>query len=142
MEHLDSTIWGPYFWFFLHTIAMSYPLNPNAVTKKKYYEFVQNIPLFIPNKRMGADFGKMIDEYPVTPYLDSRAAFVKWTHYVHNKVNIKLEKPCITLNEFYNYYYEMFRPKYEKSKETQIWKERAAYLFAVGIIIAIILYVR
>ena len=48
MTNLDPNIWGPHYWFFLHTIAMSYPIHPNAVTKKKYYDFVQNIPLFIP----------------------------------------------------------------------------------------------
>ena len=35
---LDPTIWGPHYWFFLHTIAMTYPIRPNDVTKKKYYE--------------------------------------------------------------------------------------------------------
>ena len=47
---LDSAIWGPHYWFFLHTIALSYPIRPNTPTKKKYYEFIQNIPLFIPVK--------------------------------------------------------------------------------------------
>ncbi len=30
----DPNIWGPHYWFFLHTIAESYPENPNQVTKK------------------------------------------------------------------------------------------------------------
>ena len=32
---LDSAIWGPHYWFFLHTIALSYPIRPNTPTKKK-----------------------------------------------------------------------------------------------------------
>ena len=40
---LDPTIWGPHFWFFLHTIAMTYPIRPNDITRKKYYEFIMNI---------------------------------------------------------------------------------------------------
>ena len=28
-------IWGPHYWFFLHTVAESYPETPNAVTKRK-----------------------------------------------------------------------------------------------------------
>ena len=31
---LDPNVWGPHFWFFLHTLAISYPHHPNAVTKK------------------------------------------------------------------------------------------------------------
>jgi hypothetical protein len=46
--YLDPKVWGPHYWFFLHTLAMTYPHHPNAVTKKKYYEFVQNLPLFLP----------------------------------------------------------------------------------------------
>ena len=43
---LDPNIWGPHYWFVLHTIALSYPHTPNEVMRKKYYDFVQNIPLF------------------------------------------------------------------------------------------------
>ena len=45
---LDPTVWGPHYWFFLHTIALTYPIRPNEVTKKKHYELMQNMPLFIP----------------------------------------------------------------------------------------------
>ena len=31
---LDSNVWGPHYWFFLHTIALTYPHNPNEVVKK------------------------------------------------------------------------------------------------------------
>ena len=37
MLYLDPSVWGPHYWFFLHTISMTYPYHPNAVTKKKYY---------------------------------------------------------------------------------------------------------
>ena len=43
--NFDPNIWGPHYWFFLHTIAESYPLHPNSVTKKKYYDSIQNFPL-------------------------------------------------------------------------------------------------
>jgi hypothetical protein len=38
MVQLDPKVWGPHMWFFLHTISMTYPVRPNAVTKKIYYE--------------------------------------------------------------------------------------------------------
>ena len=31
---LDSNIWGPHYWFFLHTAALSYPVTPNDTIKK------------------------------------------------------------------------------------------------------------
>ena len=117
MTNLDPKIWGPHYWFFLHTIAMSYPVHPNAVTKKKYYDFVQNIPLFIPVESMAGEFSKLLDQYPVQPYLDNKESFIRWMWFIHNKINQKLEKPQISLNEFYVKYYEEYKPINEKMSE-------------------------
>ena len=77
---LDPKIWGPYYWFVLHTISLTYPLNPNETIKKKYYDFIHNLPLFIPISTFGNRFSEILDNYPVTPYLDSRESFTKWMH--------------------------------------------------------------
>ena len=58
---LDSNVWGPHYWFVLLTIAISYPKYPNDVTKKKYYELIQNFPLFIPIPSMGNHFSDLLD---------------------------------------------------------------------------------
>lgn len=130
-HRLDPTVWGPHYWFFLHTLALSYPHHPNSVTKKKYYELIQNLPLFIPIETIGNSFEKILDEYPVTAYLDSRESFVKWLHFIHNKINEKLEKPKITLNEFYFRYYEEYKPKDIKMKDYYRWREKMIYIFVV-----------
>jgi hypothetical protein len=83
-------VWGPHYWFFLHTIAHSYPENPNSVTKRKYYDLINNMPLFIPVPKMGDEFSKMLDKYPVSPYLDHRDSFIRWVHFIHNKLNFSL----------------------------------------------------
>ena len=112
--YLDPKIWGPHYWFFLHTVAMTYPHHPNAVTKKKYYEFIQNLPLFIPVEEISTQFSKLIDAYPITPYLDNRDSFLRWMHFIHNKINEKLEKPPITLNDFFLEYYNQYKSQNEK----------------------------
>jgi hypothetical protein len=132
MCDLDPKIWGPHYWFFLHTIAMSYPLRPNAVTKKKYYDFVQNIPLFIPVESMAGEFSKLLDQYPVQPYLDNKESFIRWMWFIHNKINKKLEKPQISLNDFYVKYYEEYKPINEKMSE--YYKMRGKLIYS-GIII-------
>ena len=85
--YLDPKVWGPHYWFFLHTLAMTYPHHPNSVTKKKYYEFIQNLPLFLPVEEISGEFSKLIDKYPITPYLDNRDSFVRWMYFIHNKIN-------------------------------------------------------
>jgi hypothetical protein len=137
---LDPKVWGPHYWFFIHTISMSYPLRPNSITKKKYYEFIQNIPLFIPVESIAGDFSKLLDQYPVSPYLDSRDAFIRWVWFIHNKVNEKLEKNKISLNKFYELYYEEYKPKDIKNRELNRLKNKFVYLFILVIFITIIVY--
>lgn len=133
--YLDPKIWGPHYWFFLHTVAMTYPHHPNAVTKKKYYEFIQNIPLFIPVNEISKDFEKLIDQYPITPYLDNRDSFVRWMHFIHNKINENLEKPPITLNEFFVQYYNEYKSQNEKFSEFYKLREKLIY---GGILVSIL----
>jgi len=125
--YLDPKIWGPHYWFFIHTVAMTYPIRPNAITKKKYYEFIQNLPLFIPVENMSGEFSKLLDKYPVTPYLDNRESLIRWTHFIHNKINQKLEKPQISLNEFYVKYYEEYKSQNLKMDEYYKLREKAIY---------------
>ena len=129
--YLDPKVWGPHYWFFLHTLAMTYPHHPNAVTKKKYYEFIQNLPLFLPVEEVSSNFSKLIDKYPVTPYLDNRDSFVRWMHFIHNKINEELEKPQITLNDFFVTYYNEYKTHDEKITEYYKLKERIIYFSIV-----------
>jgi len=128
---LDPAIWGPHYWFFLHTVAMSYPHFPNAVTKKKFYEFIQNLPLFIPIEEISGKFSRLLDQYPVTPYLDSRDTLIRWTHFIHNKINESLEKPKMSLETFYAEYYEKYKPRLQKQAEYYRWREKVVYLGVV-----------
>ena len=114
---LNPEIWGPHYWFVLYTIAISYPLNVNAVTKKKYYDFIQNLPLFLPIANIGNIFSQFLDRYPVTPYLDSRESFIKWVHFIHNKMNVFLGKPEVTYYDAMDKYYNNYKVKNIKQRE-------------------------
>jgi len=131
MLYLDPKVWGPHYWFFLHTLAMTYPHHPNAVTKKKYYEFIQNLPLFLPVEKISSDFSKLIDKYPITPYLDNRDSFVRWMHFIHNKINEKLEKPQISLNEFFINYYDEYKCQDEKFTQYYKIRDKLIYLTVI-----------
>ena len=132
--YLDPKVWGPHYWFFLHTLAMTYPHHPNTVTKKKYYEFIQNLPLFLPVEEISGEFSKLIDKYPVTPYLDNRDSFVRWMHFIHNKINEKLEKPQISLNDFFIKYYDEYKSEDDKINQYYKVREKLIYL---GIVLGI-----
>ena len=76
---------------------------------------------------MSGEFSKLLDKYPVTPYLDNRESLIRWTHFIHNKINQKLEKPQISLNEFYVKYYEEYKSQNVKMDEYYKLREKAIY---------------
>ena len=131
---LEPKIWGPYYWFVLHTIALTYPQNTNDVTKKKYYDFIQNLPLFIPVPEIGNTFSNLINQYPVTPYLDSQQSFMKWMHFIHNKINNSLGLDEVTMDEALSSYYELYRPRAVKDEEQRKRREKIAFMSFVGCI--------
>jgi len=138
--YLDPKVWGPHYWFFLHTLAMTYPHYPNTVTKKKYYEFIQNLPLFLPVEQISGEFSKLIDKYPITPYLDNRDSFVRWMHFIHNKINEKLEKPKLSLNDFFTKYYDEYKNFDDKLIEYNKIKGKIIYFCIIFSMIGLIYY--
>ena len=134
---LNPEIWGPHYWFVLYTIALSYPLKPNDISKKKYYDFIQNLPLFIPITNIGNTFSEFLDKYPVTPYLDSRESMIKWVHFIHNKINIYLSKDEISYYEAMKLYYDNY-----KIKKIKIYDERKnkhKFIFGTSVLLLIII---
>lgn len=109
--HFDSAVWGPHYWFFLHTVARTYPDAPNEISKRKYYDLIQNMPLFIPNEEMGNNFSKLLDKYPVTPYLDNKDSFIRWVHFIHNKINHTIGKEEVSYMMAMDKYNSEYKPK-------------------------------
>jgi len=132
----DAEIWGPHYWFFLHTVAMIYPKNPNAIVKKKYYSLFQNLPLFIPNSEISNSFNDMLNLYPVNNYLNSKNSLLKWIHFIHNKINVKLNKKSITYLEFIDNYNNI----YVKKEDGMIEKMKNNKKFIVSLIFIVILF--
>ena len=125
--NLDSKVWGPHYWFVLYSIAITYPNTPNNITKKKYYDFIQNLPIFLPHDEISNHFSNMLIKYPVTPYLDSRDSFTRWIHFIHNRINVILNKKEITLTEAYETYYNNYKPVIQKNFENIMIKKKYLY---------------
>ena len=136
-KSFDPEVWGPHYWFFLMTIAISYPLKANEITRKKYYDLISNIPLFIPHPPIGNKFSNLLDKYPVSPYLEGKDAFLKWVNFIHNKINVELGKDEKTLTESLNSYYELYKPKEIILREQIKYKKK---LVITGSIIVCLLY--
>jgi hypothetical protein len=133
----NPSVWGPHFWFFIHTLAYSYPEYPNAITKRKYYDTIQNLPIFIPVVDIGNKFSELLDRYPVSPYLDSRESFIRWTIFIHNKINKMLGKEEITFADAYEKYESAYKiqPIYLAEK----MRIKKHYLYFAAILLCMVL---
>lgn len=137
-ENLDPQIWGPHYWFFMTTLAITYPDTPNSVTKRKYYDFISNLPLFIPNPELGNRFSHLLDRYPVSPYLDNRDSFLRWVHFIHNKINHLLGKEEISFAAALENYLAEYRTKPIILSEKIKWRKAAVVGVVIFILFAII----
>jgi len=133
---LNPEIWGPHYWFVIQTIAFTYPNSPNEVTKKKYYDLIQNIPLFIPQERLSNQFLELLDKFPITPYLDSRESFIKWINFIHNKINVMFDKPIVELHEGVQKYYDHYKPV--ELQNIEDIKMRKKIIYSSIVVLAII----
>jgi Erv1 / Alr family len=123
-EPISTSVWGQHFWYVLHTIAYTYPEFPTQVTKRKYYDFINNLPLFLPDPKMGDKFAEFLDRYPVTPYLDSRESFMRWIHFIHNRYNVLLGKPQVSFYQALDNYYQQSMPKpIVEMKSRQLYRD-------------------
>jgi hypothetical protein len=130
-----AEIWGPHYWFFLHSVARTYPNTPNEITKRKYYDLIQNFPLFILDDEMGVQFSHLLDQFPVSPYLTNRDSFMHWMYFIHNKMNYKLEKDEPTYEEATRKYDELFvTPEYLDAVNFRFTKHH----YFIGVILVFI----
>jgi hypothetical protein len=134
---LNPKVWGPHYWFVLHKIALKYTLKPNETVKKKYYDFIENLPIFIPIENIGNYFSELLDKYPVTPYLDSRESFIKWVYFIHNTINKSLGYEELTLSESLEKYYKNYENSEKEFKINNNRREQYIY-FAILLILIVI----
>jgi hypothetical protein len=116
---MQTRVWGPAGWLFLHSIAQNYPWEPTRSQKKSYLTFFKETGNVLPCRYCRESYQKFIKE-PSTlldlRILRNRRTLATWLYKVHNKVNKKLGiKNNPTLNEVFEKY-ESFRSKCTKSK--------------------------
>jgi hypothetical protein len=86
---------------------------------------------------MGQEFSKMLDKYPVTPYLGSKDSLVRWVVFIHNKYNEMTGKDEISIDEAMSRYYDLYLPKPIYIHETL--KMRRYHLHVAFILICVFL---
>ena len=138
---MQTRVWGPAGWLFLHCIAQNYPWKPTPLQKNEYLMFFKTTGSVLPCRYCRESYQKYItgiDNWKKSAKelenpdilseedsslilniskLESRKTLVTWLYNLHNRINKKLgitQGP--TLEEVCDKY-ESFRSKCIKSKK-------------------------
>jgi|1048.fasta_scaffold08234_5 hypothetical protein len=113
---IQSSVWGPPLWFFLHTMSLNYPLKPTIKDKEHYYNFMLGLQYVIPCGICRQNFVQNIDKLAFSKkHLRSRSTFSKFMVDLHNLVNRETGKKKIPYTKAISYY-EIFRAGNAKKK--------------------------
>jgi hypothetical protein len=102
---MNQNLWGPAYWFTLHTITFQYPFHPTENDKLHYKLFFEQLQFLLPCKYCRIHYQQNWKEIPIQ--LDSRRSLVEWLIKFHNQVNVITGKPIYTLEQVM-YQYESY----------------------------------
>lgn len=91
-------VWGESFWFILHIGSLSANSKISEQDSRKYWNFIEGIPLMLPCKLCSADAQKFVDESRGRwkSICSSKESLIRFFIDFHNKVNAKQGKPLIS----------------------------------------------
>ena len=107
-----TSVWGPIFWFFLHTMSFNYPNNPNIETKKQYRDFIISLQYILPCKFCRDNLTLNLKKLPITmDEMKNRETFSRYVYNLHELINKMLKKKSNLTYEDVRDRFEIFRSK-------------------------------
>ena len=102
--NINSEIWGPDAWSFIHYVALGYPTNPSDQDKENYKNFYNNIQNILPCSKCSKNYIRHLKDFPIENSLINNQELFKWTIDIHNEVNKELNKRVYSYQEITNKY--------------------------------------
>ena len=102
----DPRVWGPPLWRYLHLSAANYPKNPTVREARAMMDWLIHLPVTIPCESCGVHYRQYITRnYNRLPVIcSSRDNLFKFLVDIHNKVNERNGKRCLTYDEAWKLY--------------------------------------
>jgi hypothetical protein len=98
---LNTNVWGPCAWLFLHTISFNYPVNPTNEDKTNYRNFILGLRKILPCGSCRKNLSKNFKKLPLTcDDMKNRETFSRYVYELHEVVNKMLNKKSgLTYND-------------------------------------------
>ena len=124
--------WGHHLWIAIHYVAMGYPDQPTEQDKKNYATFLRSVGPVLPCKMCVGHFERLVtEEVPLdSDALASRESLFEWSVRAHNKVNQRLGKKEMTVEEARTYLLLLRSPD-ETSRDYSVYIASSAVLILV-----------
>src|SRR6187549_3326511 len=90
---ISPNIWGKPLWEMFNCIAFSYSDTPTEEDKLDIINFFNSTKKILPCGECKQHFIKLLEEYPIENNISNREQLLRWVNTVHNKVNVRLNKP-------------------------------------------------
>mgnify|MGYP001187129381 CR=1 FL=1 len=114
-------VFGPHFWFVLHSVSFFYPEYPDSSDMRRHKEFYESFVYMIPCDECKKHYRVLLTRYPIDGHLDNREQLSRWVVFIHNKVNEKLNKPTMAYDDVVRYYRNayLYNPNAKFSRKTK-----------------------
>lgn len=99
---METEVWGPSAWRFLHLITFQYPEKPKDPDKRNYYVFFNSLKDVLPCPNCREHYSNHFEKQPIQ--LESRKELIEWLIDIHNEVNLMLGKKEYSYDEIYGLY--------------------------------------
>ena len=113
---METNVWGPSAWKFLHTITFQYPENPTDIEKRQYYVFFNSLKDVLPCPNCREHYSVNFDKIPIQ--MESRKELIEWLIDIHNEVNVMIGKREYSYDEVYQLYNKMYSNSNSNSNST------------------------
>jgi len=110
---MDPNVWGPPFWFSLHTVTFNYPIKPDEADQIRIKTFFKNLEYILPCVICRVHYAEHTASFPIDDHVGSRKELVMWLFNLHNKVNMSLGKKQYQFEEVFKFYEEYYGKKIE-----------------------------
>lgn len=92
-DGMQTLVWGPAIWHFLHTMSFNYPVEPSDEDKKHYKDFIYSLRYILPCKYCRINLTKNLKQKPLELcHMKNRGTFSKYVYELHELVNKMLGK--------------------------------------------------
>lgn len=111
-DGMVTSVWGPVFWFALHTMSFNYPVKPTPEDKKHYKDFIISLKYILPCRSCRENLVKNFKKLPLTMSdMKNRESFSRYVYNLHELVNTMLKKKSNLTYEDVRDRFETFRAK-------------------------------